>query len=144
MEERPTAIQRPSADDAFGKLRQIAHQPGHPKLEIRDGHPDIGSAQLSQHRERKPENIVVSLTVRQQLIQQLGYVAQRDCPRITYFKRQRRLQNFAGIQPRQLLPLTILIISSDEGQGLERPAKPSLGFLGRARYPAYLAFQSGE
>ena len=33
---------------------------------------------------------------------------QRDCPRITHFKRQRGFQHFAGIQPGQLLPFAIL------------------------------------
>ena len=54
------------------------------------------------------EHCVVHFAVRQQLVEQLRHMRQRDRPRITYFRRQRRFQYLAGVQPRQFLPLAIL------------------------------------
>ena len=84
----PAPVQRASADHAFGKLRQIAHQSGHPKLEISNGQPDVRTAQRQHTASARRKTAVVGLAVGQQLIQQLRHVRQCHCARITYFRGQ--------------------------------------------------------
>ena len=67
--------------------------------------------------------LTVPQPIWQQLIEQFGDVPKRHCARVTHLARQGRLQHIAGIQPRQLLPLPIVVVGPDERQRLERSAK---------------------
>ena len=48
MKKCPASVQRPPAYHALGKIRQITHQPGHPQIEVRNRHPDIGATQSAK------------------------------------------------------------------------------------------------
>ncbi len=78
------------------------------------------------------------------LIERFGDMLQGDDARVIDLCRERRFQDVAGIEPRQLLTLAIVVVGADNRQRLQRPAEAALGFLGRARHSLDLAFGAGE
>ena len=85
--------------------------------------------QCVQHRQRQAEDGVVGLVVGQQLIEQLGYVAERDGSRIADVGGQRRLKNLAGVKACQFLAFADVIKGAHVGQRLQRTAKAAFRLL---------------
>jgi hypothetical protein len=100
VKEGAAAVQCASTNHALAEVGQIAHQAGHPQLKVRHRHPDIWPAQSRQNRKSQPKHGIIGFAVRQQLVEQLRHMRQRDRPRITYFRRQGRFQDLAGVQSR--------------------------------------------
>ena len=99
---------------------------------------------MIQHCGRQPEDGIVGFAVGQQLVERFGYVLERDHSRVVDPAREWRLQDVAGIEPRQLLALAIVVVGANDCQRLQRSTEAPLGFLGGARDSLDLAFAPGE
>ena len=138
------AVEHASADHALRKLRQKSHEPRHPQLKVRERHPQHRAAQLLQNRQAQTKHCVARLTVGHQLVEQLGNMRQRRGPRITHLGGHRRLDHFAGVEPRQFLALAVVVKRPHIGERLKSASEAASGLHGRARHAFHLAFHAGK
>ena len=95
-----------------------------------------------EHRKREAEDSIIGLVIGEQFVEQFRDVPKRQRTRITHFRGHRRLQNLAGIQPRQFLALADIVKRAYVGQRLERPTETPPRLLCRPRHAVNFALQA--
>ena len=99
--------QRLAAGRAMGNIRQQAHQPRHPKLEIGQRHPGLLDRGLLQHGDQQAEDRLLGIVIGQRLVQQLGKKAEHRHAHGIDRRGKRGAEDFQLIQPHQLLPMAL-------------------------------------
>ena len=128
VEIRCFAGKGPAANVAVGDVRHPAHKARDPEAKIGYGQPDLSGAGVIEDGQSEAKDGVLRVVVGEGLFEHLGKEGEGGSAGIIDGLRERRGEDFAGVEADEFLARLFDIAGKDVGHGLKGSAEAFAGF----------------